>query len=508
MKGLLAALALCIAVGVFFRFDALDHLPGINGDETFNGVKSWMSLHGQPIRLRTSAGSFPDPLSTGSSWLVYLFMGPSPVALRLPVVLVGLATVLAAFLIGRRLWGRDVGLVAAALTACLPTHIMYSRFFWEPSGSPLACALWLMAAYSGRVLWFMLAATFAILVHPTNVFLLPMVSVVMLMRTEWRERLRGWSDQRARYAIAAILVIALASFFVLYLPARGGNPNVAWHRLRSPTEWLTFAASFSDVITGSASYRYIVGPMSEQAIVGHRFAYLVLVVVPVVFSLIRDWRRLGSEVMGFVAALAVFYVMGGMYSISPATERYGLWLTMPNVFIAARAWSHVWEARRVVMAGLAAAACVAALVDMNVQYFQRLRSSNSVTENTFKTGDIEPKVQAFRFIRDHADPSRRTRVYAENWWTYWPIRYLSLQQSPAWEVTILNSAPNPIFPPDFWLPPSEPDTRQVFYVGYAGWRFTGTVLKQAPGAVEQAFGGYGGDVIVSVFTPRAGSAPR
>ena len=209
MKGVLAALVVCVAIGVFFRFDALDHLPGINGDEAELGVKSWLTLHGQSMQLRTSSGTIPDPISLGLSWIVHLVVDPSPWALRLPAAIVGVATILAAFLIARRRWGRDVGVAAAALTACLPPLVMYSRFLWEPSQSPLACALWLFAAYSGSVFGFALAGTLAILVHPTNIFLLPMVTLVMLMGTDWRARIRYWQGHPTRFAIGAVVVIAL-----------------------------------------------------------------------------------------------------------------------------------------------------------------------------------------------------------------------------------------------------------------------------------------------------------
>jgi hypothetical protein len=136
---------------------------------------------------------------------------------------------------------------------------------------------------------------------------------------------------------------------------------------------------------------------------------------------------------------------------------------------------------------------------VNVQYFARLRASNSVTENTFKTAGVEPKLQAVQFIAARVDPSRRTRVYTENWWTYWAIRYLSLRQSPPWEVTILNGRADESFPAEFRLPEAAPGTRQTFYVGYTGWRFTGIVLKQVPGAVEHGIGGYGDAAILSVF---------
>src|SRR5262245_54113061 len=95
----------CIGAAVFFRFRALDHLPGINGDEAYLGTKSWLTLHGVSMPLRTNSGMIPDPISLGLSWLVHLFVDPSPWALRLPVAIVGVLTIVAAYFIVRRLWG-------------------------------------------------------------------------------------------------------------------------------------------------------------------------------------------------------------------------------------------------------------------------------------------------------------------------------------------------------------------------------------------------------------------
>src|SRR5690606_36256905 len=93
-----------------------------------------------------AAGNLGSPFATGwvsnptlPAYLMALpvrILGPSLLALRLWSVLVGAGTVLAVGLLGRRLYGAKVGLVAAALLTGWHLHLHYSRLgvtnIWDP----------------------------------------------------------------------------------------------------------------------------------------------------------------------------------------------------------------------------------------------------------------------------------------------------------------------------------------------------------------------------------------
>jgi uncharacterized membrane protein len=63
--------------------------------------------------------------STLHAWM--LVIGQSPIAVRALSVLLGTATVMMAYLLGRRLFDRRVGLATAAIVAVAPFHVYYSQ---------------------------------------------------------------------------------------------------------------------------------------------------------------------------------------------------------------------------------------------------------------------------------------------------------------------------------------------------------------------------------------------
>jgi len=118
------------------------------------------------------------PLSFVASWLT-MQLGDTPELLRLPSLLAGIATIPLIYLLGRRLVGRAVGLVAAALTTFSPFMIYYSA---EARGYALMMFLvvlstfaMLVAADTRRVRWwgvYALATCAAVYSHYTCVFVL------------------------------------------------------------------------------------------------------------------------------------------------------------------------------------------------------------------------------------------------------------------------------------------------------------------------------------------------
>ena len=99
--------------------------------------------------------------------LIYLMapfvglLGPSTFAIRLPGAIGGVATVAMVYFIGRRLFDRRVGLIAAAILAVLPWHLQLSRWGHMVTLFPLCVAAvillmlradnWKRAAVAGAV---------------------------------------------------------------------------------------------------------------------------------------------------------------------------------------------------------------------------------------------------------------------------------------------------------------------------------------------------------------------
>ncbi len=137
-------LVLLLLLGIFarvFRFGAAP--PGLNQDEAFAAYEAWAllhfgadsSLHAWPVYL-TAWGSGMNALE---SYLMIPFLalfGVRTWVIRLPQLLLGLASLPAAYFYGRRTGGVRGGLCALALLALCPWHVLLSRWALESNMAP------------------------------------------------------------------------------------------------------------------------------------------------------------------------------------------------------------------------------------------------------------------------------------------------------------------------------------------------------------------------------------
>src|SRR5262245_46303352 len=71
---LAGALAGVVVTALLLRIIGLGHIPGINGDEAWYGVKAQQMAAGQPVLWRTPSGNLLNPFDTGFLyWLQKLF---------------------------------------------------------------------------------------------------------------------------------------------------------------------------------------------------------------------------------------------------------------------------------------------------------------------------------------------------------------------------------------------------------------------------------------------------
>ena len=140
----LVLFALLLLPGLFarlYRFGTAP--PGLNQDEAFAAYEAWAllhfgtdsSLHPWPVYL-TAWGSGMNALE---SYLMLPFLalfGVRTWVIRLPQLLLGLASLPAAFFFGRRTGGARGGLCSLALLALCPWHVMLSRWALESNMAP------------------------------------------------------------------------------------------------------------------------------------------------------------------------------------------------------------------------------------------------------------------------------------------------------------------------------------------------------------------------------------
>lgn len=195
-------LVLILAIASVLRLYRLSEVPpGLNVDEAANGWNAWMlartlhDQHGVFLPILDSAG-YGQGLSTLLLYLIAPFaaiLGPTPLAIRLPGAIGGIATVALVYFIGRRLFDRRAGLAAAAMLAVLPWHLQLSRWGHMATIFPLVVAVvillmlradnWKRALVAGAVVGISLYGYYAIRLWMP----LFLIGTVFVWWRRWRE---------------------------------------------------------------------------------------------------------------------------------------------------------------------------------------------------------------------------------------------------------------------------------------------------------------------------------
>ena len=405
-----------LATGIWFRIVELDHVPGLNGDEAWSGVQAVNFLQGKEVAWRTPTGNPLNVFFIGPLVLLHAVMPPSIALLRSVSVASGLLALGANFWLCRRVFDRTTAVVSTVLLAVLPVMIAYSRFAWDSSQTPLASVLvvYLALAIAKRPrgagwnwLWLLLAIAAAVWVHPTNVFLLPLVVACV---TPW-EKLRIAGPR----LIVFIALIAAVTFFV-----------------RSTTDLGRFTLDLTRLFSGATIYRFISGGVQSDAF-GWCDVIAWCLVAFAVYGLIKRIENADDLLdlrlaVGVLLSLAVFFVVAGPRGVQPHLERYAIWTIVPISLAVSRGVS--WWLRpefRYRSVALAAGVSVAVglLFGFERLYFQVFDTTGGDSHLAFRTADIDPKQRALQHILNHRRTDRTSLIVSESWWTYWPLAYLA-----------------------------------------------------------------------------------
>lgn len=226
-------------------------------------------------------------------------------------------TVLLVFLIGRRIGGPRVGLLAAYVAALTPLTIQLAHFFttdsWLTFFVTLSIYCSLRAAESGAARWFLLAgASFGwAMACKGSVFTLASVVAVAIVYSLWR--LAGTGERRFGIATAAAERIALvggAAFlaFAMFEPYALLRPDVYRASLETQAQIVrgTFDVPFTRQYIGTTPIiyqieqlvRWEVGPVSA-----------VLAAIGAVILLVRQRRGLQAGAILLLTWLAIYGVV-------------------------------------------------------------------------------------------------------------------------------------------------------------------------------------------------------
>ncbi len=141
------ALLLTLLIGAALRLVSLGQIPpGLYHDEAQHGLDALAVLRAGHLPLYFAANNGREPLYIYLVTVGVALLGRSPLAVRLPAFFVGFLTLAATYDLGRVLWGRKVGLYAAATLAVTLWHVHLSRTGFRAILLPLFTALALAQA--------------------------------------------------------------------------------------------------------------------------------------------------------------------------------------------------------------------------------------------------------------------------------------------------------------------------------------------------------------------------
>ncbi|HET8629545.1 MAG TPA: glycosyltransferase family 39 protein [Thermomicrobiales bacterium] len=238
------ALAL-VAVAAAVRWPYLMRLPHFT-DET-DEVRWALAIWRGEIRPLTAADRYYGPLHAYLIAACLWLFGPSMLLPRALALAFGALTVGATYLLGRELAGRGAGLLAAALLATSPQHIVVnSHVAWQNATTPFYSTLccWALAralrtpaeigaCRGGR--WLVLAGLLyglTVQTHIGTIVLAPALAAAALLALARR---RAWGALRRPWPYAAVGAALLAYGPVLVYNLTHGLAGV--HRVRARRDY-------------------------------------------------------------------------------------------------------------------------------------------------------------------------------------------------------------------------------------------------------------------------------
>lgn len=476
MKGHRVILLVALLTGLAVRTWALDRLPGINADEAWYGVNVEAFLNGERPFLRTGVGNPLNPLHSLPLLVLSSVFAPSAALLRVPSVIWGLAAMLFAFPLLVRPLGQRAALLTALLLSILPAAVAYSRLGWDPSDTPAVALLAVGCALGNRPLLAALAWLVAMAVHPTNVFLAPIV--VMAWAPFALVRYRSATLQQ-RWIVRVIAAVLLALLIVLGFALRNSIgpdtslPSIAMiaGRIGSPGAWLDLMLGVTRLFSGVTVARYIGGPVADLPAVLADLVTLTAFAMPIVFGW-KTFARAGASgpwlLAGIAASLVAFHVVAGPEALQPGRERYGMFLLTPLVILCAIGFAAGTERMPRASFAITALLCLTLFAVLIGGYFAPLIRRGGDTHQAFRTGPVEPKAAAYTFIRN-ASGADNVEVIAEDWWLYWPLKYLASRDAHVF-VNIMPTAavPGGLRPAGAPAPAPPPNPQKRFAVVFDG----------------------------------------
>jgi len=456
LGGLLAVgVVLLFAYALWLRTTSLEALPEVNGDEVWHAIQLTRFLRGEPYSLLTASRLPLSPVHLSFELPFLLIFPPTLWVVRLPALISELLAILLTYRLGSRMLGPRTALIASGFLAVMPIAIIFSRISYECSHNPLYGILILYLAYRLKVWGVSLMLLASYFVHPTNIFLFPLLVTVVCARSYQQAVEAGVALDRRRLAArlggmtAALLCVgglAMLSPDTKRLSQAFDTGLWGRHHL------LEFFGNYELLLLGQHAHR------SLAASVAFWSGFVGLIVLGTRKLVARrQWDRV-ALVVGLILSAGAIFVMGGSNMIGPSLSRYGFYLVLPTCLAFASLIDALLVPReeaapryqRLRWAQYASVLSVGWVVILGVDLTQMSKWSFMAADVrndkespwTFNSDARPPLRQLYSLmLRDQsARPSPfpglrddfngtkldgKTRVVADGWWEYGPLEWLA-----------------------------------------------------------------------------------
>jgi hypothetical protein len=435
---------LLFGFGIWLRITSLEAMPDHSGDESVFGLQAERLLSGRHVSMRAPTGHLLDPFTIAMHLPTHLLAEPSLTLLRLPAVGSNLLLLVLLYIFLSRIYDRTTALMASALMASLPTAIVISRLGMDFSLSPLFGFFALAAALRARGRSLVLAVVASLLVHPTNLFLIPIALPVYLAAVYQHPLKNALKIRRAILGTTIALTVIGVVFGLICLMGPVAGREIA-HGHKSP-HWAMLPQAVARFFTGISvsdnRYVHYAAPSVSKAVVSRAVGGFWLVILPIfafgMLSLIRkrEWDRVVLVASIFVTTL-IFHQLAGPEVLAGDHWRYGVFLIVPAVIAVASLARATLVAPTTSVRCLARAlqvvgfysVCGILLYSSKTYYFDYYTATGEESVWTLRSESVDAQRRALDVIaKDHRQ--RRSDgipglIVAENWWTLEPIRYLA-----------------------------------------------------------------------------------
>lgn len=325
-----------VVVAFLLRAVATDSIPiTLTGDEGSAGINAANFKNGDSNNIFIAGWfSFPALFFFTQSLAIQL-LGQTTQALRIPSALAGALTVLAVYLVGKKVFNQRIGVIAALFLAALHFHIHFSRIglnnIWDGLWYVVVVgALWVGWQDEDRHAYLLagMGLGFSQYFYPSSRTLFALLLAGSILAALYNR-------PRLRRALPHILVMLLTAF-VIVLP-------LAWFYAKNPDEymaplmrvsilgdWLTHQVQASglpawkilstQILTGFKAYTYTPllawykpdSPILRPLAAALFYAGLILLAV----------RYRDSRLVLLVLWLGAIGLVGGLSESTPAAQRY------------------------------------------------------------------------------------------------------------------------------------------------------------------------------------------